>query len=221
MQQLKTLLTLLLILLCTVPMVAQEKVTNEQSGYFSITFRSSVSMWSLNQWTLNGLGKGTALRLQFSKRLNSEWYGDFIRTQYKGKVIRWDRHLTNCLMYYFRKLDTFKHKFHPFISASVFCLDITNVEIVGQGGQRSQSMGRFSFSQQFGAGTHFFLTERCDLSVYAQYYNHLGNDIHVDIHDDGSFGLHAEKNRISLEGHMFFVFSVGYRMGDLWGKKKK
>ncbi|MFQ5334445.1 MAG: hypothetical protein ACE5DN_00055 [Flavobacteriales bacterium] len=177
-------------------------------------------MWSLNHWTLNGLGKGTAFRLQISKRLNSEWYGDFIRTQYKNKVFRWDRHLTNCLMYYFRKLDDLEHKIHPFISASVFCLDITEVEEVKPDGG-GQKMGRFSFSQQFGLGTHYYLTERADISVYAQYYAHLGNDIHVDEHDDGTIHIAEEKGRISLEGHMFLVFSVGYRLGDLWGKKKR
>jgi len=208
---------LIVFLAITLQSVAQEDFVprNPQSGYFSVTQRTSLSMWSLNQWKLNGLGKGTAFRVQFSRRLNSEWYGDFIKTHYEGKVFRSDRHLTNSMMYYFRKLDTFKHKFHPFISASVFCLDITNVQIVG-----GESMGRFSFSQQFGAGTHFFVTERFDLSIYAQYYNHLGNDIHVDEHDDGSLGLHEEKHRISLEGHMFLVFSVGYRMCDLWGRRK-
>ena len=218
MRKLKTLLVLLMSLLCTVPMVAQEKATNGQSGYFSITRRSSVSMWSLNQWKLSGLGLGTAFRIQFSRRLNSEWYADFIKTQYKGKVYRWDRHLTNTLMYYFRDLDTFKHKFHPFISASVFCLDFTKIEEVGPGGK---SLQRFSFSQQFGLGTHYFLTERFDISFYAQYYNHLVNDIHIEEQEDGTIDLVATKGRISLEGHMFLVFSVGYRIGDLWEKRKQ
>lgn len=214
----KKLLVLLLILLCTTTVEAQEKKANVQSGYFSVARRTSLSMWSLNQWKVNGLGLGTAFRIQFSKRLNSEWYADFIRTQYKGKVYRWDRHLTNSLMFYFRDLDSFKNQLHPFVSASVFCLDITKVEGVGPG---AESLERFSFSQQFGVGTHYFITEKFDISLYAQYYNHLGNDIHIDEHDDGTIHLVEVKERISLEGHMFFVFSAGYRFGDLWGKKKQ
>lgn len=206
-----------IVILSTVASYGQ-RIKGNESGYFSVTRRSSASLWSLNQWKMSGLGLGTAFRIQISKRLNSEWYGDFIKTQYKGKVFRWDRHLTNSLMYYFRKLDTYKHKFHPFVSASVFCLDITKVEEVKPGGK---SLERFSFSQQFGLGTHYFVTERFDLSIYAQYYNHLGNDIKIKEYDDGTIELVAEKGRISLEGHMFFVFSVGYRLADLWGKENQ
>jgi hypothetical protein len=190
-----------------------------ESGYFSITQRNSVSLWGLNQWRLTGLGKGTAFRIRLTKRLNSEWYGDVIKTQYKGKVVRRDRHLTNSLMFYLRKPDTNKLQiFRPFISASIFCFDFTRVDEVKPGGQ---SLSRFSLSQQFGLGTHFFITDRADISIYAQYYNHLGNDIHIDEHPDGSIHLVEVRERISLEGHMFLVFSVGYRFADLWGKKKK
>lgn len=217
MKALKKPLLLLIAIFCLATVNGQEKKGSEQSGYFSITFRSSVSLWSLNQWTLNGLGKGTAFRLQISKRLNSEWYGDMIKTHYKDKVYRWDRHLTNTLMYYFRDLDELEHKFHPFISASVFCLDITEVAEVKPDGT-GQLLRRFSFSQQLGLGAHYYLTERADISFYAQYYAHLGNDIHVEEHPDGTIHIQEEKGRISLEGHLFFVISVGYRLTDLWGK---
>ncbi len=195
---------------------AQQDRHNHQSGYFSVTQRVSASLWSLNQWRLSGLGKGTAFRLQISKRLNTEWYADYIKTEFKGRAFRWDRHLTNSVMFYFRSLDTLKYKFHPFVSASVFCLDFTHVEEVGTG----KSLQRFSFSQQFGLGAHYFITERADISLYAQYYNHLGNDIHIEELPDGSLHIEEHRERISLEGHMFVVFSVGYRIADLWGKKK-
>jgi len=190
-----------------------------ESGYFSITSRTSVSLWGLNQWRLTGLGKGTAFRIQLTKRLTSETYGDVIKTQYKGKVVRRDRHLTNSLMFYLRKPDT-SQIFRPFISASIFCFDFTRVDEVKPEGE-GQQLKRFSLSQQFGIGSHFFITDRADISLYAQYYNHLGNDVHIDEHADGSIHLVAVRERISLEGHMFIVFSVGYRFGDLWGKKKK
>lgn len=190
-----------------------------ESGYFSITQRTSISLWGLNQWRLTGLGKGTAFRIQLTKRLTSETYGDVIKTQYKDKVVRRDRHLTNSFMFYLRKPDTSKLQvFRPFISASIFCFDFTRVDEVRQGGQ---SLTRFSLSQQFGIGSHFFIDDRIDISFYAQYYNHLGNDVHIDEHADGTIHLVAVRERISLEGHMFIVFSVGYRFGDLWGKKKK
>jgi len=186
-----------------------------ESGYFSITQRTSISLWGLNEWRLTGLGKGTAFRIQLTKRLNTEWYGDVIKTEYKGKVVRRDRHLTNSLMFYLREPDTSKLQiFRPFISASIFCLDFTRLDEVKPGGQ---SMSRFSFSQQFGIGSHFFFTDRADISIYMQYYNHLGNDVHIDDRN-GHIHLEAVKERISLEGHMFMVFSVGYRFGDLWGK---
>lgn len=212
----KAYLTLFVFILCLSPAMAQKRTANIQSGYFSVTQRTSFSMWGLNNWRLTGLGKGTAFRIQISKRLNTEWYGDFIRTEYKGKAFRWDRHLTNSLMFYFRDLDSMKYKFHPFVSASVFCLDFTHVEEVGSGGKYLE---RFSLSQQFGLGTHYFITERADLSLYFQYYNHLGNDIHIEEQEDGSLHIEEHKGRISLEGHMFMVFSIGYRFADLWGKE--
>lgn len=215
MKSFKLILTIALMLTFCGTVSAQRK-SNVQSGYFSVTQRISGSLWGMNEWKLSGLGKGTAFRIQISKRLNSEWYGDFIKTEYKGVAYRWDRHLTNSLMFYFRDLDSVKHKFHPFISASVFCLDFTHVEIVG-----GQSLQRFSLSQQFGVGTHYFITERADISVYAQYYNHLGNDIHIEELPDGTLHLEEHRGRISLEGHMFLVCSFGYRFADLWGKKKE
>jgi hypothetical protein len=210
-------LFLLLLFLFSFQVYSQKKPRAEQSGYFSVTFRNSASMWSLNKWGITGLGKGTAFRLQISKRLNTEWYGDFIKTEYKGKVFRWDRHLTNSLMFYFRNIEDLEHKFHPFISASVFCLDFTRVEVIGSDGDFKE---RFSFSQQFGLGAHYYLTKLADISVYAQYYNHLGNDIHIDEHPDGTIHIEEEKGRISLEGHMFLVISVGCKIGDLWGERK-
>lgn len=197
--------------------IAQES-SGRQSGYFSVTRRSSVSMWGMNDWKFDGLGVGTAFRIQISKRLNSEWYGDHIKTQYKGKAYRMDRHLTMTLMYYLRDLNILEHQLHPFITASVFCLDQTKIYEVG--GEK-RIWDRFSFSQQLGMGTHYFVTEKFDVSLYMQYYNHLGNHIHIEEKDDGTLHVEHLKERISLEGHMFFVASVGYRLADLWGKRNK
>lgn len=216
MLKIKLFISFLILLLCYGSCKAQDESTNIESGYFSVARRSSISMWGLNEWKPSGLGTGTAFRIQISKRLNSEWYGDFIKTEYKGLAYRFDRHLTNSLMYYLREPEA-DQVFRPFVSASVFCLDFTRLQIVGE----EEAMQRFSLSQQLGIGSHFFITERFDFSIYAQYYNHLGRDIHVHEHSDGTIEMEEVRGRISLEGHMFLVCSFGYRFIDLWGKKEQ
>ena len=73
---------------------------------------------------------------------------------------------------------------------------------------------RWSSAVQGGAGVHFNLSERLDLSLVGQYMVHLGNEIHTEL-ENGTVHFH-EENGASLEGHMLFHFGINYKIGDLW-----
>ena len=75
-------------------------------------------------------------------------------------------------------------------------------------------MERWSSAVQGGAGVHFNLSPRLDLSVVGQYMVHLGTDVHADVHD-GVVHFHEEKGA-SLEGHLLFHVGINYKIADLW-----
>jgi hypothetical protein len=74
---------------------------------------------------------------------------------------------------------------------------------------------RFSSAVQAGAGVHFNLSLRLDLSFVTQYMLHLGNEIHTEVHE-GQLEFHEEEEGSSFEGHLFFHLSINYKIADLW-----
>lgn len=73
---------------------------------------------------------------------------------------------------------------------------------------------RWSSAIQLGAGNHFNITERFDLTFVAQYMFHLGR--HIEAHEtEGVFAIH-EHEGLSLEGHLLFTIGINYKIADLW-----
>ena len=73
---------------------------------------------------------------------------------------------------------------------------------------------RLSSAVQAGAGVHFNLSPRLDLSFVTQYMLHLGNEIHAEVHGN-QLEFH-EEDGTSFEGHLLFHLSINYKIADLW-----
>ena len=150
--------------------------------------------------------------MQFSDRINSEWFADFIKSNIEGLAFRKDYHIGWSVQYYpVGKTVEQPTLFKPFIMAG-HCFDYSQFSEIG-GSNISVDKG-WSSAVQAGIGTHLNLSSRFDISLEAQYMIHLGKDIHADIHGDEiefEVGDHS-----SLEGHLLITLSVNYKIADLW-----
>ncbi len=186
------------------------------SGLFSLGMRSTVSLFNNHNWKSVGLGAGGHFRIQYLDQVGSEWFADFASSNLENVARREDAHIGTSVMFYFLPGNVDCSKlFKPFIEAG-YCFDWTRVV---ENKNPTNSKLNFSSALQGGMGTHINLTQRFDISVKAQYMMHLGNDLDMHI-ENGE--VHIEKNqKASVEGHLFLVMSVNYKIADLWGKRAK
>lgn len=190
-------------------------IKRNQSGIFSLGVRSTTSIFDHDQFGIQGAGYGGQFRLQFANRLNTEWFLDYMRGNIDGMVSRTDYHIGWSVMYYFT--DKVSPPVKPYIVAG-HCFDRT--ELVDNT-NRNNSIHRGSSAIQAGAGVHFNLSPRMDITLLSQYMFHLGKDAHAHIHDDE---VHLELHKgTGIEGHLLITLGINYKIADLWygGKKKQ
>lgn len=194
---------------------AQElPVKTNQGGLFSIGLRSTTSIFEHKDFGINGFGYGGQLRLQFSNRLNTEWFADYMRGNINNLASRTDYHVGWSVMYYFT--DKVAPPVKPYILVG-HCFDKT--ELVDNS-DKSNRISKNSSAIQAGGGVHFNITERVDITFIAQYMFHLGPDVHAHIENEQVM-LHREKGT-GIEGHLLLNLGINYKIADLWhGKKKK
>ncbi|PWL29509.1 MAG: hypothetical protein DCO96_07050 [Fluviicola sp. XM-24bin1] len=184
------------------------QINNNRWGIFSLGMRSTLSSFNGHHNESDGFGMGGQFRLQFSDRVNSDWFFDYIQSDIGDYASRTDYHIGWSVLYY-----PFKNpipKVQPYVLAG-HCFDRTFIQ---ENGNRSNNINRWSSAAQAGLGVHFNLTERLDLSLVGQYMLHLGDEIHADYHD-GHVHFHEESGS-SMEGHLLFHVGVNYKIADLW-----
>ena len=164
---------------------------------------------------VNSFGYGGQFRLQLANRLSTEWFADYTRGNIEHLANRTDYHVGWSVMYYFT--DKIAPPVKPYILAG-HCFDRTKLE---DNSDRSNSIVKNSSAIQAGAGVHFNLTERMDITFTANYMFHLGKDVHGHVEAD-DVHFHFEKGT-GIEGHLLLNLSFNYKIVDLWkgGKKKK
>lgn len=188
---------------------AQElKVKNDYGGMFSLGVRTTLSTFNGHHEESNGFGVGGQFRLQFADRVNSDWFFDYITSEVGDYANRTDYHIGWSVLYY-PTADP-KSFVRPYILAG-HCFDYTQMVSKRNSNDRLE---RWSSAVQGGAGVHFNLSERLDLSLVGQYMVHLGNEIHTEL-ENGTVHFY-EENGASLEGHMLFHLGINYKIGDLW-----
>jgi len=185
---------------------------NGQGGLLSLGVRTTVSAFNGHPDETTGMGVGGQFRLQFADHVNSDWFFDYMRSDIGDYAARTDYHIGWSVLYYFT--DKPFPKVKPYILAG-HCFDYTRIVANNDINNFSE---RWSSAVQGGAGVHFRMTDRLDLSVVGQYMIHLGNEVHADQHSDGSVGFHMDQhgNGASLEGHLLFNVGVHYKIADLW-----
>lgn len=181
---------------------------NNQGGIFSLGGRSTISLFNGHEEESNGMGVGGQFRLQFSDRVNSDWFFDYIQSDIGDYAARTDYHIGWSVLYYpTAKSDVM---FRPYILAG-HCFDYTQVEDLNN---RLNRLERWSSAVQGGAGVHWNLSPRLDVSLVAQYMLHLGNEILT--HMDAGQVEFEEVKGASAEGHLLFHVGVNYKIVDLW-----
>ena len=167
---------LIILLLSCETLPAQEKTSARNwNGIFSLGTRNTVSFF--NDDHAVGCGIGGQFRIQFSPRLNSEWFFDYITSKNEDYTYRNDYHIGWSILYYPGKVTDFSNLFQPYFIAG-HCFDYSKVT---EQPDKSNSMSRLSMATQAGLGTHINITDRFDCSLSSQYMVHFGKDIKTTI----------------------------------------
>lgn len=191
------------------------KLKENQGGIFSLGLRTSMNIFDNNSLGVKSFGYGGQFRLQLANRLNTEWFLDYNRSNIEQIGNRTDYHIGWSVMYYFT--DKIAPPVKPYIVAG-HCFDKT---IVQDNLDRTNKITKNSSAIQAGAGVHFNLTERLDITFVAQYMFHLGKDVHVHV-ENNKLELHKHQGT-GIEGHLLLNVGINFKIVDLWaaGKKKK
>jgi hypothetical protein len=156
-------------------------------------------------------GVGGQFRIQLSERVNSEWYLDFMNSKVDNQLARTDYHIGWSVLYYVLSSEKTKY-FQPFIEAG-HCFDFTRLSNT----LTNISRERWSSAVQMGAGIHFHITPRFDVTLKTQYMLHLGGHIHANRNVSGIYEIH-EHAGFQAEGHLLNTISLNYKIGHLWKK---
>lgn len=178
-----------------------------QSKYFEIGSRSTFSFFDEGSFNNKGIGIGGQFRVPINKRINTEWYADFIKTNLDNKVFNNTAHIGWSVLYYpWQSLQV-----KPYILAG-HCFDYANYYTLIN---ETPPEDRWSSAVQAGFGSHFNLTPRFDISLSAQYMVHLGKHIHIieDEHDHIHFD--SSQKEVDLQGHILFTGSINYKIFKL------
>lgn len=187
-----------------------ESSSLSNSGWFSLGGRSTLSLFDLDG---TGLGTGGQFRIQLNKRVNTDWFADYITINMKEGVRSTYYHIGWSVLYYpFEEL-RYPRLVQPYLLAG-HCFDYNEKTAINT---PSISKSRWGSAVQAGIGTHFNLSKRFDLSLTAQYMIHLTKELIVEEHEAGDIQI-IEHAHSSLEGHLLTTISLNYKLFRLWKK---
>lgn len=184
-----------------------QQQAQKNAGMFSLGTRNTLS--AFNHDEAIGKGIGGQARLQLSKRINSEWYFDYI-TSKTNLTARNDYHIGWSLLFYLKNNYDFTRLLQPYLIAG-HCFDNTKVF---EKANKQNNASRLSMATQAGLGTHVNITPKFDCSLSTQYMLHFGKDIDADT-NDGKVLIQKSTNT-EMDGHLLFTLSVNYKLKNLW-----
>jgi hypothetical protein len=193
-----------------------EKKEYLEQGQFSLGLRTTTSVFGHDP--APGLGVGGQFRLQLLKYINTEWFADYITMDLKGAGVRNNAHIGWSVMFYPKQLN----RFVPYVIAG-HCFDYAKVTPLSTPyeDRSGEIVSRWSSAVQAGLGTHFFMTDRFNLTFSAQYMMHLGNHLDYTL-EETSAGWYldtspaAHDHDVRLESHLLLTLSLNYRIADFW-----
>jgi len=206
----------------------QKKEKADEVGQFQFGIRSTVSLFDHQAYP--GLGFGAQFRIRPSKRLNTEWYLDYIKTDISGLGQRETAHIGWSVMFYPFNAEVKKGSVTPYIIGG-HCFDYAKVTSNTYfepmtAAPMQNSVKRWSTAVQMGLGANFYVSDIVDVSFSGQYMSHIGNELHVDVlnhhgeevgYDDSGTENHLiinEEPSKVLEGHLLMTLSLNIRIAD-------
>ena len=193
-----------------------------QSGRFGLGLRGTYNFFP-GKDTFRGFGTGGQYKIGVGKRVNTEFFLDYISSSDKRNGTRNDYHFGWSVQ--FSPFGNFgEGKIRPYFLGGQ-CFDFTKVAIqplATRGGYfpAQQTPAIFSAAIQAGAGVSTFVQNDIELTLQLQYMIHLGNDVHIDYSPtevDASPLLVNEKHT-DPAGHLIASFSINYYFLRLWKK---
>jgi opacity protein-like surface antigen len=196
--------------------MAYEEPTFHPQGTIQVGMRTTLS--AFNHDASAGYGVGGQFRIWLTKKVNTEWFADFITTDLNGLGKRSDAHIGWSVMFYPFE-GKLQSKFNPYIIAG-HSFDYTKVTPFNTvtNLHTDEFKERWSGAVQAGLGAHWNITQKFNISLSTQYMIHLGNSIHTHTHEvNGIRELTIEEESgASMEGHLLTTLSLNVRLGDLW-----
>lgn len=199
--------------------IGNKKTTSNyiEKGQFSLGMRTTTSLFGHDK--IPGLGVGGQMRWQIFNYVNTEWFADWITLDLNGAGTRNNAHIGWSVLFYPKQ----SGRIIPFAIAG-HCFDYAKVTPISTPylDRSSEAVTRWSSAIQAGLGSHFFITDRFDISLNAQYMMHLGRHLDYEIMDTPSgayLETHDHNNQTGqarLEGHVLITASMNFRIADLW-----
>lgn len=199
---------------------SQSEISYAEKGQFSVGLRTTTSVFGHDP--VPGLGVGGQFRLQLLDYINTEWFADWITMDLMGAGTRNNAHIGWSVLFYPKKLN----RFVPYVIAG-HCFDYAKVIPLSTpyNDRSSDVISRWSSAVQMGLGTHYYLSNRFNITFSAQYMMHLGKHLDYELEEltNGTYYLdtapHAHEEKAALEGHILLTLSLNYTIGKLWNKQ--
>lgn len=191
------------------PLKAQElQIKKTRAGTFSLGARSSLGLVNDGKWQRTAFGTGGQFRIQFSDRVNTEWFADHLKADLSDYAWRADTHIGWSVMYYLTKNP--EPLIQPYLLAG-HCFEYLKFTDNTSPANHAE---RWSASIQVGIGTHFNITKRFDISLATQYMLHLGTKITAS-NNEGVTSFTKTKGA-GIHDHILLNLSINYKIADLW-----
>lgn len=189
--------------------------TFANKGNVELGLRTTTSVFGHDPYS--GLGVGGQTRVQLTDYLNTEWYADWITMDLDGTGTRKNAHIGWSVLFYPKKFG----RFIPYLIGG-HCFDYAEITPLSTPYlDRSEGeISRWSSAAQMGLGSHYYLSDRFNLSFSAQYMLHLGKHLEYQLLDteNGPFleTKHDNMAQERIEGHLLLTVSLNYKIADLW-----
>jgi len=177
-------------------------------GAVAIGMRSTANVFTADG--ASGLGAGGQFKIGISKRVNTQWFLDYISSRIEETGYRKDYHIGWSVQFGLGG-EGFGEagKVRPYILAGQ-CFDLTKVGIQNN----TESPLIFSAAAQAGAGISWFPVSPLELTLQGQWMAHLTKDVHIDWDAPTGPQIHEEKGA-NFEGHLLFTLAANLYFADL------
>lgn len=197
--------TLVVILFIAVNVFAQAE-RQKFKPIVSVGTRNVISFLS----SQGGVGKGIGghLRIQLSKRINTEWFMDYVTSKNEPTAMN-EYHIGWSLMYYLKKENDYTRLLKPYIMAG-HCFDNIHVFEIDN---KTNRQSLVNMATTAGMGTHINITPRFDCSITGQYMLDFGREI-VKQTNEGKLNL-VKSDHTTVDGHPLIAISFNYKISKM------